>query len=133
MSAAPEQPPRAVDVPEAVLRAIDNASAAGVLLTAPDITAAQGTDWERFDAAFSAHRELLAAIATALHEAKEQGAADTARLDWIRDNFHDIWFYAHHAKPMWVIGDVAKAEDLRAALDAARAEPEPPVTREDGR
>jgi len=76
----PTNEPHAVDVPEAVLRAIDNACEAGVLLTAPDITAAEGTDWERVYAAFSAHRELLAAIATAIREAKEQGAADTARL-----------------------------------------------------
>ena len=123
MSAAPEQPPRAVDVPEAVLRAIDNASAAGVLLTAPDITAAQGTDWERFDAAFSAHRELLAAIATALHEAKEQGAADTARLDWIgrvHGGCTDVWGQFLRAYAEW-----NGASDFRTALDAARAaEPE---------
>ena len=76
MSAAPDEPPRAADVPEAVLRAIDNASIASSLLIAPEIFAAQGSDGERFDAAASAHKALLAAIATALREAR----ADHERL-----------------------------------------------------
>jgi len=75
MSAAPEQqPPRAVDVPEAVLAAIHRYQAAVIDAV---LRFGKGPAMREFVAAESA---LEAAIATALREAREQGAADTARL-----------------------------------------------------
>jgi len=71
MSAAPEQqPPRAVDVPEAVLAAIHRYQAAVIDAV---LRFGKGPAMREFVAAESA---LEAAIATALREAKEQGAAD---------------------------------------------------------
>jgi len=67
MSAAPEQPPRAGDVPEAVREALH---------------AAWYWVHHEHDANDCAERlrYITAAIATALREARDQGAADTARL-----------------------------------------------------
>ena len=123
MSAAPEQPPRAADVPEAVLRAVDEYAEAAITLS----DRRSGATEIDFDCA---HREMERTIATALREAREQGAADTARLDWIsllHDGRTDVWGQFLRAYAEW-----NGASDFRTALDAARAaEPEQPVTRED--
>jgi len=85
VSALPEQPPRAADVPEAVRNAlVDLFSSAHCCAVDTVRGNSQAAASERQCAAAS-HR-LLAAIATALREAKEQGAADTARLSpFVRD------------------------------------------------
>jgi len=86
MSAAPEQPPRAADVPEAVREAI-----VAVRRTSREYGESKlGThhgDSEIHRAARQAADALLAAIATALREAREQGAAHTARLSSF---LHDV-------------------------------------------
>ena len=78
MSAAPEQPPRAADVPVAhipagVLEAIDDFEEAAITLHEHRSFATE-IDFNIAQAA------MLKTIATALREAREQGAADTARL-----------------------------------------------------
>src|SRR6185437_4309062 len=81
MSAAPEQPPRAADVPVAhipagVLEAIDDFEEAAITLHEHRSFATE-IDFNIAQAA------MLKTIATALREARAHGAADTARLDWI--------------------------------------------------
>ena len=121
MSAGPEQPPRAADVPEAVREALH---------------AAWYWVHHEHDANECAGRlrYIVAAIATALREARAHGAADTARLDWLTessDGWGAIGRRFHRACYLYVSRGM---DDFRTALDAARAaEPEPPVTREDGR
>jgi len=150
MSAAPEQRPRAADVPEAV----DLTNIPPAVLTAI---------YDEFGC-LRRNSPTLAAIATALREAKEQGAADTARLrefaatiirrecwDFVEPDGGDVQDLAEHlglitaievAAPCgehcncaWHDADFpARCYRLTWELDAARAaEPEAPVTREDGR
>jgi len=110
MSAMPDQPPRAADVPEAVREALH---------------AAWYWVHHEHDANECAGRlrYIVAAIATALREARAHGAADTARLDWIgrvHGGCTDVWGQFLRAYAEW-----DGASDFRTALDAARAaEPE---------
>jgi len=86
MSALPEQPPRAADVPEAVRNAlVDLFSSAHCCAVDTVRGNPQAAESERQCAAAS-HR-LLFAIATAIREAREQGAAHTARLSSF---LHDV-------------------------------------------
>jgi len=116
---AEQQPPRAADVPEAVLAAIHRYQAAVIDAV---IRFGKQSAMREFVAAESA---LEAAIATALREAKEQGAADTARLDWLTESsggWTEVGKRFHRACYLYVSRGMGH---FRAALDAARAaEPE---------
>ena len=141
MSAMPDQPPRAADVPEAIRAAVETHGNAEHNF---GIVSAEGTGgmmgWEKARTArIDARRNLYAAIATALREAKEQGAADTARLERLAELldvapsmrlFHGKWEEGEmisiaqswpHNKDWQSEPHSSTLEALRAAIDATRA------------
>jgi len=140
MSAHPgQQPPRAADVPEAVLAAIRVALEAERELEAARHRFGQHATYEDLRPFVFRCRDAsqagVAAIATALREAREQGARDK------KQEMRGVWRFAGRCMAHLTREQIKQAAEgtgvqltfcSDAALDAARAaEPEPPVKRED--